>query len=348
MIEENLWNTKSKRLWIYRTKRARRSYYGELSQFDWSYHRRFELNETKYCLLLDVDDATWRIMHEKLWKNEWYEEVAKFWMERIRNNWAPRAIYLDGFSTYKISTSPNATENDDFRKKFDHSLRKLWCQLITARTPWAKWRVERYNGILQNRLVKDLKFYGIKDIKTANYFIENIFIPKYNEKFAVEPALPEDVHIKLTEKELNEIKRLFAIEAERSLWFDYVIQYKGIFYQLTNKKERQLYPKKRLLISESLDWEIRIHCNSHYESQCVEYKIANKVDIQNNRSIFYMEKKRKEQLLIDEKKKQREDERFKISKERKYHNQAQRLINKKRIRDIAEWLDEVIWSVEIS
>lgn len=341
MIKEDLWIVNPKKLAIYKTKRARRSYYWELSQFDWSYHRRIEIDETKYCLLLDVDDATWKIMHAKLWGNEGYEEVAKFRIERIKKHGAPRAIYLDGFSTYKISTSPNATKNDDFRKKFDHAMRKLWCQLITAKTPWAKWRVERYNWILQDRLVKDLKFMWITDIDMANKFIEDVFIPKYNEQFAVKPALPDDIHIKLSKEELNEIDRIFAIENERSLWNDFIIQYKGIFYQLSNKKEWHLYPKKKLLISETLNWQIRIHCNSNYSSQCVNYEVANKEEIKRRRWKYFAEKLREKRIIMEWRAKKRAEERLRLSKERKYQHQAERLLIKMKMKNIAEWIEEI-------
>jgi len=41
-----------------------------MSQFDGSYHLRFEFRGEEYCLLLDVDDATGRIRHAKLCDNE--------------------------------------------------------------------------------------------------------------------------------------------------------------------------------------------------------------------------------------------------------------------------------------
>jgi len=41
-----------------------------MSQFDGSYHRWLESVDEEYCLLLDIDDATGRIMHAKLVDNE--------------------------------------------------------------------------------------------------------------------------------------------------------------------------------------------------------------------------------------------------------------------------------------
>ncbi len=63
-----------------------------------------------------------------------------------------------------------------------------------AYSPQAKGRVERRNGLLQDRLVKEMRLAGISDLETANEFLEKNFLPQLNQRFWMKPAQPADVH----------------------------------------------------------------------------------------------------------------------------------------------------------
>ena len=52
---------------------------------------------------------------------------------------------------------------------------QLGVELILAHSPQAKGRVERMNGVLQDRLVKALRLAGISDLESANRFLEETF-----------------------------------------------------------------------------------------------------------------------------------------------------------------------------
>ena len=82
MVKIGLWKIKSRKR--VRTKhfwRARKDNFGEMQQFDGSYHRWFGDFET--CLLLSVDGATGKITHAKFDYNEEVIAVFKFWLEYI-------------------------------------------------------------------------------------------------------------------------------------------------------------------------------------------------------------------------------------------------------------------------
>jgi transposase len=111
MIGWNLWKPKSrkrvkhKHLW-----RPRKDNFGEMEQFDGSYHHWFGKEES--CLLLSVDDATGKITHARFDHDEGAATVFKFWIEYLLKNGQPMAIYLDKFSTYKVNHK-NAVDNKD-------------------------------------------------------------------------------------------------------------------------------------------------------------------------------------------------------------------------------------------
>lgn len=146
MIKAWIWKAKIRKTDIIQfTARERKESYGELVQYDWSYHKWFEWrNETWYqCLLVSIDDSTWEIV-AKFAKNEWIWETFKFWKEYILEKWKPLAIYLDKFATYKVNY-PDATDDRDVTTQFGRVAKNLWIQLIFANTPQAKCARRKYS-----------------------------------------------------------------------------------------------------------------------------------------------------------------------------------------------------------
>src|SRR3989344_875769 len=159
MIRNNIWKLKKRKRGKYFSWRERRSSYGELQQFDGSYHDWFEgrnINLPETCLLASIDDATGTITQAIMGVNESVEAVFSFWMEYAQTNGMPTEIYLDKFSTYKIN-HVNAADNPELITQFQRAMKELGTRLISAHTPQAKGRIERLFQTLQDRLVKEMR-----------------------------------------------------------------------------------------------------------------------------------------------------------------------------------------------
>ena len=73
MIRNNIWKLKKRKRSEYFSWRERRSSYGQLQQFDGSYHNWFEGRNPllpEVCLLVSIDDATGKITGAKFGTNE--------------------------------------------------------------------------------------------------------------------------------------------------------------------------------------------------------------------------------------------------------------------------------------
>ncbi|MBU4205223.1 ISNCY family transposase [Patescibacteria group bacterium] len=160
---------KKKHFW-----RPRKDNFGEMEQFDGSYHIWFGDEES--CLLLSVDDATGKITHAKFDYNESVIAVFKFWIEYFEKNGLPISIYLDKFSTYKVNHK-NAVDNKDMITQFERAINQIGVKPITAHSPEAKGRVERMNKTLQDRLIKELRLANISTMEQANEFLKE-YVPK--------------------------------------------------------------------------------------------------------------------------------------------------------------------------
>jgi len=267
MIKNWIWKAKKRKKEEKQfTARERREAYWELVQYDWSYHKWFEWREWSLyqCLLVAVDDAKWEFT-AKFSLNEWLKETFKFWKEYILEKWKPLAIYLDKFATYKVNY-PTATDDKELPTQFGRASKELGIELIFANTPQAKWRVERMNQTLQDRLVKELRENNISDKENANKFLKEIFLPKFNKKFMLKARSEADLHIKLREDEINKLDQVFSEHKERKVANDYTIKFENKYYQLykSENKKYRLRPWQKICVEKHLNWEIKVSINWVY------------------------------------------------------------------------------------
>ena len=317
MIRAWLWKSKTRRKTDKQyLKRERKENYWEMIQYDWSYHKWFEWREwTNYqCLLVSVDDAT-NELTAKFSLNEWLIETFKFWKEYIETKWKPLTIYLDKFATYKINY-PTATDDKELKTQFWRACESININLIFANTPQAKWRVERMNKTLQDRLVKELRENNISDIETANKFLKEVFTPKFNKKFMCKAKNDWNLHINLSKEEQEKIDQTFSEHKERKISNDYTIQFKNKYYQLYRTKEKlyMIKPWEKITVERHLNWEIKISKNWIY----IVSKVLNEkpeklwqiftapisdedIEIKRKEALEKLEKEKKEQKIEKEK-----------------------------------------------
>ena len=70
---------------------------------------------------------------------------------------------------------------------FEQAMQELGVGTIFADSPQAHGRGERINGSFQDRLVAELRLKGIDEVSAANRYLNQIFIPKYDRRFGVQP-----------------------------------------------------------------------------------------------------------------------------------------------------------------
>ena len=173
LIVEGLWRKRRKR-GPHRRWRPPKEHFGELVQMDGSFHDWLETGQ-RPCLIDLVDDATAK-MGGSFFEQETTEGAMRVlwgWIERYG---IPRALYTDHKNLYVADREPTVDEQLAGRpalSAFGRACHKLGIQIIPAASPQAKGRIERRHGVLQDRLVKELRLRGIKDLATANGFLSS-------------------------------------------------------------------------------------------------------------------------------------------------------------------------------
>ena len=263
MIKEGLWKPRKKKTSNYHAWRQRKACYGEMQQFDGSYEHWFEDRGPYCCLLASIDDATGIPVKAKFDYHEGVFPVFAFWKEYLEQYGKPKSIYLDKFSTYKMSQR-TAIENHDTLTQFQRAMNQLGIEPITAHSPQAKGRIERLFHTFQDRLIKEMRLENISTIEQANQFLKEDFLPKYKAKYSVEPRIKADLHQPLTAKEKNQLDSTFSRQSKRIVRNDFTISFNKQWYQLTKDQLATIRKKDRILIEEWLDNSINFRIRDKY------------------------------------------------------------------------------------
>ncbi len=122
--------------------------------------------------------------------------------------------------------------------------------MIHAYSPQAKGRVERVFGVLQDRLVKEMRLRGIKTKQEANDFLKE-YLPVYNRQFSIPAANDTDVHVELP-KYFNAHKAL-CIRTQRTVKNDHTIVVNTKLYQIEDK-----ITSKKVTVEERMDGSLHM------------------------------------------------------------------------------------------
>lgn len=264
MIEQNLWQVKSMasekfpHVW-----RQRKDCLGQMEQYDGSYHNWFEgrlktaLGEAimESCLLCAIDDATGAITKAQFADNEGVMATLTFWQEYIQTQGKPVSIYLDRGTTYKTSPKKNLVHPLELTQ-FERACRQVGIELIHARSPQAKGRIERLFETLQDRLIKDMRLNNISTIAEANIFLVNIFIPRFNQKFAVTAKKRTNLHTVMTPKQLSQLPAVMSVHDQRTVMNDYTVMHQGKLYQVDPKQPALVRIGDRLTVQTRTNGQI--------------------------------------------------------------------------------------------
>ena len=265
MIEENLWSPRKKKKPEYHSWRKRKSCYGEMLQFDGSYHRWAEDRAGEWCLLAAIDDATGIPSKAKFDTDEGTFPVFRFWKEYVEIHGKPHSIYLDKFSTYKMNQRV-AIENHETQTQFQRAMNQLGIEPITAHSPQAKGRVERLFNTFQDRLVKEMRLKNISTVTEANRFLEEEFLPNYKTKYSVEPELKTNLHQQLNQKEKNKLNSIFSKQDTRFVRNDFTVSFNTQWHQLLKDQPVTVRKQDKILVEEWLDGTIHFSIRDKYLS----------------------------------------------------------------------------------
>nr|WP_265923415.1 ISNCY family transposase [Cupriavidus nantongensis] len=253
MIDAGFWVPRKLRPPKVHQPRNRRACLGELVQIDGSDHAWFEDRAPACTLLVYVDDATGQLMQLLFVPTEStpaYFTATRAYVER---HGKPMAFYSDKAGIFRV----NARDSAEGRgyTQFGRALFELNIDILCANSSPAKGRVERMNGTLQDRLVKELRLRGISSLVAANAFAPH-FIADFNARFAKVPRRDFDAHRPLRGDE--DLARIFSWREWRKVSQSLTLQYDKVMYLLEDRPEHRRLIHRYVEVAEYPDGRIEL------------------------------------------------------------------------------------------
>lgn len=184
-------------------RRTRKPHPGQLIQIDATPYEWFGGN-TKYALHGAIDEATGNVVGLFLTQNECLYGYLETMRQCCVDFGVPQTIYSDNHTIFRSPKTGKLTMDELIAGKtvhltqFGRSMHELGIDLIFAKTPQAKGRIERLWVTLQSRLPVEFAKRGITTVADANRFLEEEYKELFNQRFSVEPEA-ESIFVPLAE-----------------------------------------------------------------------------------------------------------------------------------------------------
>lgn len=263
-IADGLWEPK-KRKKQHRRRRDRRAAFGELVLMDTSIHDWLEGRSSEEMVLIAlIDDATSRLVC-RFFPRDTGAANRQLLVDYLARHGRMGAVYADRAGHFRVNFRRKERQERDEAEALtliQRALGALDIELILALSPQAKGRVERLFGTLQDRLIKEMRVAGIASMEEANQFLEEVFIPFWDERFSVEPLESVDAHRPLPDG--IDLMRLFAETEERVIAHDFTFRFQNRFYQIEAHEADGAMPKSRVTLEQRLDGTLRFRWRERY------------------------------------------------------------------------------------
>jgi len=246
--------------------RPRRSCRGELVQWDTSEHDWLEGRGPRLYLVAMIDDATSQAYARFVGHDSTEENLRVLW-EYLKRWGRPVEFYTDKSSLFTVNApAPEAADEavKEELTQIGRALQELGIGWIAAHSPQAKGRIERFFGTAQDRLVKGLRLAQASSLEAANTYLEQEYLPLWNQGFTVVAANQTDAHRRLSREQ--DLPAILSHVEERVVTPDYTIRYQGKIYQIARGDIRAGLRGGRVRVEQRLDGSLAVKFREHYVS----------------------------------------------------------------------------------
>jgi hypothetical protein len=190
-----------------------------------------------------------------------------FYLER---HGRPLAFYTDKASLFRTAPKTPRDQKElprDEREplpptQIGRALAELGIVWIGAHSPQAKGRVERSFGTAQDRLVKGLRVARVKTLEAANRYLDEDFLPWWNQHLKVAPAHPADAHRLLSGE--HDLAAILSEVQTRQVASDYTIRLEGKIYLIARDQIQPGLRHANVRVEKRLDGAVAVRFGAQY------------------------------------------------------------------------------------
>jgi len=219
LTEAGIQSPKKRRRLKKHHRRKRKAQEGVLVQIDASPFAWFG-GEKRYALHGAIDDATGKVLGLYLTENECLQGYFETTRQVVNGFGIPLSYYADRHTIFLSHQKDKLTLEEQLQGKvcndtqFGRAMNELGVNIIAARSPQAKGRVERLWETLQSRLPVEFKIAGINSPQEANRFLQKGYLNEFNNLFAVKAA---DERIAFRSAESIDLNRILCVKEKRKV-----------------------------------------------------------------------------------------------------------------------------------
>lgn len=240
----------------HRKKRVRRPLEGMLLFQDGSTHRWLPGDAAPDLdLVATMDDAIGRVYSAFLVEEEGTASSFRGLLEVIGGHGLFSALYTDRGSHYFHTPKAGGKVDKKNPTQVGRALQQLGITHIASYSPEARGRMERLFGTLQGRLPQELRIAGITTMEAANRWLAEVFLPRFNARFAVSAAEPGSAFVAYVGRPLEDI---LCIQEERQVGRDNTVRYNGMVLQIPEQTHRHHFVKATVRVHAYADGTLAI------------------------------------------------------------------------------------------
>ena len=211
---------------------------GMMIQFDGSNHVWF--GNIRTDLIGGIDDATGKVVGCEFFFGETSNNSLKVIRSIVDNYGLPESFYMDQAGIY-------GKVDREWESQISRAFEQTGIRLILAGSSQAKGRIERLWRTFQDRLIAELEIQEITDIKEANEFLKEHFIPAYNLQFSV-PA--EEKTTAYRKNVFGDLNLIFCKKAQRKIMCGNVFSWENVTWVINETKN---YAGREINVNTHLD-----------------------------------------------------------------------------------------------
>lgn len=251
----------------HRRRRDRYPRAGMLLQIDGSRHDWLEGRGPYLSLVGGIDDATgmvpWATFHDQEDAHGYFELLRAV----VRRHGIPLALYSDRHGIFfktkdKELTLEEALAGRREPTQFGRLLEELGVQLILARSPQAKGRVERLWGTFQDRLTSELRLANACTAAEAEAILHR-YLPKHNRRFTVPANDPEPAWLPWPKGRVYD--DVFCFKYRRVIANDHTVRLGSQVIDIPPQPDRLSFAKVEVELREYFDGRLQVH----YRGRCL-------------------------------------------------------------------------------
>lgn len=239
---------KAPRRGVHRKRRERAPLPGMILHQDGSTHEW--VPGQKWDLIVTMDDATSEHYSMFFVDEEGTRSSFRGVGEVIRAKGLFSSLYTDRGTHYWHTSEAGGKVDKNNLTQFGRAMAQLNIGMIPAYSPEARGRSERAFRTHQDRLPKELAFYGITDMEAANRYLQQTYLPAYNTEFS-QPSFEEGAaFVEWGGVHLDDI---LCEQFDRVVGRDNCVSFEGMKLQIPPDRHRCHYIKAAVKVHRYLD-----------------------------------------------------------------------------------------------